>query len=324
MNKTYPLVSVVIPAFNVELYISECLDSLLGQSYENIEIIVIDDGSSDSTYDIAMCYSNLESRVKVHRFENGGLSKARNRGLDKAKGEYVMFLDSDDYLSPTGIEYCVNSVLNNALQALYFDRESFWDGDFNPSFTTDKHRNYEYCNVVLTGREFYEKTIRDKSFLSSACYAFFSKELLTKDCFIDGILHEDEIFTAQILTSHELLRLQCSMNKIYKRRVRTNSIMTSKSSLRNVEGYLTVATELSKLYKATKILSVKSHARSMFYMACVKASDCIITDKLPAIKRLVYFSFSTPEFRARPDSYFFSIIPSFVVILKKIKNIVKR
>lgn len=102
------LVSVIIPAYNIEQYIGRCLDSVLSQTYENLEIIVVDDGSSDATGRILDDYEKKDTRIKVIHKENGGVSSARNKGLDKASGDYIGFVDGDDSIDPKMYETLVN------------------------------------------------------------------------------------------------------------------------------------------------------------------------------------------------------------------------
>ena len=92
------LVSVIIPAYNIERYISRCLDSIMAQTYNNLEIIVIDDGSKDQTAEILDDYQKRDSRIIVVHKENGGVSSARNNGLDIATGDYISFVDGDDLI----------------------------------------------------------------------------------------------------------------------------------------------------------------------------------------------------------------------------------
>ena len=94
------LISVIIPVYGVEKYIHQCLDSIINQSYKNLEIIVINDGTRDRSDEIAKEYAQKDSRIRIYDYENGGLSVARNRGLDLAKGDYISFVDSDDWLHP--------------------------------------------------------------------------------------------------------------------------------------------------------------------------------------------------------------------------------
>ena len=99
------LVSVIIPAYNVAEYIPFCLDSLISQTYKNLEIICVNDGSTDSTLDIIKEYAEKDSRIILIDKENGGLPSARNAGMNIAKGDYISFVDSDDVVSLDMIEY---------------------------------------------------------------------------------------------------------------------------------------------------------------------------------------------------------------------------
>ena len=94
-----PLISVVVPVYKVEKYLKKCVDSIIAQTYKNIEIIIVDDGSPDSCPEICDEYAEKDSRVKVIHRQNGGLSAARNSGIKIAAGEYISFVDSDDLFS---------------------------------------------------------------------------------------------------------------------------------------------------------------------------------------------------------------------------------
>ncbi len=105
----YSLVSVIVPVYNVEPYLRKCLDSIIGQTYENLEILLIDDGSTDHSGDICDDYEKRDERICVFHTENGGLSAARNLGLDYANGEYIGFVDSDDWIEPDMYEVLFHS-----------------------------------------------------------------------------------------------------------------------------------------------------------------------------------------------------------------------
>ena len=99
-----PLISVVVPIYNVEQYLERCIDSILHQTYEHLEIILVDDGSPDNSGAICDSYLSLDQRIKVIHKRNGGLSDARNAGLEMASGEFIAFIDSDDTIMPEMIE----------------------------------------------------------------------------------------------------------------------------------------------------------------------------------------------------------------------------
>ena len=110
MNGGSELISVVVPVYNVERYLGKCLESIVRQTYANIEIVLVDDGSTDSGGQICDFYANKDSRVKVIHKKNGGLSDARNRGIEESKGKYLIFVDSDDVIDETLVEYLYNLV----------------------------------------------------------------------------------------------------------------------------------------------------------------------------------------------------------------------
>ncbi|MCD7783929.1 MAG: glycosyltransferase, partial [Firmicutes bacterium] len=106
---TEPLVSILVPAYNSEKYIGRCIDSILGQEYKNIELIAIDDGSDDKTGQILDEYAASDGRVRVFHRENAGVSASRNLGLDMARGKYIEFSDSDDWLTSDATKLLVRA-----------------------------------------------------------------------------------------------------------------------------------------------------------------------------------------------------------------------
>lgn len=99
------LVSVIVPVYNVEQYLEKCIDSIINQTYKNLEIILIDDGSTDSSGKICDSYAARDKRIKVIHQENGGLAVVRNIGVSAASGEYIMFVDSDDYIDTEIVQF---------------------------------------------------------------------------------------------------------------------------------------------------------------------------------------------------------------------------
>lgn len=112
MKKNEAIVSIIIPVYNAKKYLSNTLDSVVKQTYKNLEIILVNDGSTDNSKDICESYAKIDKRIKVINKENGGVSSARNYGLALAKGEYISFVDSDDFLFEDMIETLVNDIQN--------------------------------------------------------------------------------------------------------------------------------------------------------------------------------------------------------------------
>lgn len=121
MNRYSSLVSIIVPIYNVEKYLKRCLDSILSQSYKNIEIILIDDGSKDNSGLICDNYAAIDKRVKVIHQKNSGVSVARNVGLAHSKGEYIAFVDSDDYISQSFVEKSILNMLENKSDIIIFN-----------------------------------------------------------------------------------------------------------------------------------------------------------------------------------------------------------
>ena len=138
------MVSVIIPVFNVSDYLEKCVLSVIKQTYKNIEIILVDDGSTDQSGIICDKYREKDNRIKVLHKQNGGLSDARNAGIRIAKGEYISFVDSDDVISPIFIEIFLKVALKGECDIVAMSwGTSFWDGDSIPKLTT----NIDECEV---------------------------------------------------------------------------------------------------------------------------------------------------------------------------------
>lgn len=113
------MISLIVPFYNVEIYARECLNSLINQTYTNLEIICVDDGSTDSTGKICDEYKMIDSRIIVYHKENGGLSDARNYGIDRSSGEFICFVDGDDFIAKDYVENLVN-LQKNIIQIFLF------------------------------------------------------------------------------------------------------------------------------------------------------------------------------------------------------------
>lgn len=141
--KTNPLISVIIPAYNIEKYIGECLDSVINQTYKNLEILVVNDGSKDNTGAIIDEYTIKDERVKHLKKENGGLSDARNYGLDRITGDYISFVDGDDLIDTDMYESLINSLSKyDDVDLLKFGLKTFNDNSLRGGDLDAKLRKY--------------------------------------------------------------------------------------------------------------------------------------------------------------------------------------
>ena len=253
--KTNPVVSVIIPVYNVEKYLEECIDSVLNQTYKDIEIILVDDGSTDSSGDICDRYAENNKNICVIHQKNGGLSAARNAGLGEACGEYVYFLDSDDYISSDAIEKLISIAKNDNSDVVFFDAHSFLDNS-DKEIKQNYRRKKQY--VSSEGLVIFAQLQKNNEFHSAVPLLFLRREFLKINNFrvCSGIYYEDMIFTFEVLCSAEVVS-QCK-EALYYRRYRSDSIMTSKKNKKYFESVAKVYRTLLEFSKKNNILEEAS------------------------------------------------------------------
>ncbi len=230
--------SIVVPVFNMEAYIAHCLDSLLNQdlSRDEYEIIIVNDGSTDGSKKIAEDYRTRYNNINIINRENGGLSAARNTGLNHATGEYIWFVDSDDWIEKNCLKGIIKLMCNNSLDALCVGVK-FYHNQSHIDYSVSPTRNE---NQIMSGSDFIIKV----NAIPAAWAAVYRSEFLLKNrlCFYEGILHEDEEFTprAYFLTK----RIMYSHCHIYYYRQREGSIMKSDRDAKRAIDYLKIADSL--------------------------------------------------------------------------------
>lgn len=243
------LVSVIIPVYNAEKYLKKCLNSIFNQSYKKIEVICINDGSSDGSLDILDEYIKIyEEKMIVKTIENSGQANARNIGINIAKGEFVMFVDSDDYIDKFMIENLVRKQSENNADMVVCNIDRIFEGDFKNNI---KKFNYD------TSLNLCELTTIDEHpeiicFLTAAPYAKLIKRSFINDnniSFIKGYIYEDLVFTQNILSHSPSIEI-CK-ESYYKYMVRQNTTMTSKKS--NVVDMFYAYDTLFDYYKNNKL-----------------------------------------------------------------------
>lgn len=194
------LVSVIVPVYKVEKYINKCVESIVNQTYDNIEIILVDDGSPDRCPEICDKWALKDSRIKVLHKENGGLSDARNAGLNIAKGEFITFIDSDDYVHPQYIEIMYRIMIERQADVVLCDYESVRENmsvNILPVDMSNVHcveYNRTQAMKKLIGAEY------DVKFVIS-CAKLYKKRIWTNLRFEKGKLHEDEFASTEVYLS---------------------------------------------------------------------------------------------------------------------------
>ena len=216
-----PLVSVIVPIYKVEEELGRCVDSVLGQTLSDIEVILVDDGSPDRCPQICDDYACRDSRVKVAHKANGGLSDARNCGLDMATGDYVMFVDSDDYIEPDSCERLYRSAVDSGVDIVL--------GDWRVSPGQDRPDHYAALEdgKVYSSRDFILAALKAGEWYPCACFMFCRLSLFNDNGlrFAVGLLHEDmEMQPRVFLAARSIV---CVKYKFYNYIKRPGSIMKS-------------------------------------------------------------------------------------------------
>ena len=218
--------TVIVPVYNVEKYLAECLDSILAQLEEKVEVICVDDCSTDASYEILLAYHQKDSRVKIFQNEkNQGLSCTRNRGIALAKGEYLLFVDSDDVLPETAISDLYQEAKKEELDMLFCDVEIMSEeGD---TVEVEQWRKRKGLYHPMKGSFLFNEMVKNNEMFGAAWGVIYRRKYLTNNCFkfIEGILHEDIPFTFEVLLRSE--KAGCILKRGYCYRQRKDSILHS-------------------------------------------------------------------------------------------------
>jgi glycosyltransferase involved in cell wall biosynthesis len=219
-----PAISVIIPVYNVEKYLRECLDSVIHQTLTDLEIICVNDGSTDGSLAILEEYAKKDSRITIINQENQGLSAARNRALKIAKGEYVQFLDSDDYLSKDACEILYHHANEKSLDMLLFGGYNFNDGENillnNPYWDKtylDKNTDYSVFQVSKIKNVVHRLPV-------SACLCLYKRHFIAQKeiKFPEGLFFEDNVFFIKAIT--QACNIGINFSKLYLRRLHHEQI----------------------------------------------------------------------------------------------------
>ncbi len=230
-------VSIIIPVYNMEKYLDECLESVVNQTLKNIEIICINDGSTDKSLDILRKYEKKYSNIMVINQENLGVGNARNVGLKLAKGEYIFFLDSDDYIEFDALERCYAEAKQHKLDVVLLDSKKLCEiktDEWKIYDFIELNRYYEFGNKIMSGEEAFNLMIEKKVDGWWTCCLHVFRNDFIKDIdikFNEEIMHEDIIYIAEVILKSKRVKHIGAM--LYNCRVRLNSRQYSS----NIEKY---------------------------------------------------------------------------------------
>ena len=269
-KKSNELISVIVPIYNVENYLEDCINSIINQTYKNIEIILVDDGSTDSSGELCDCYAKKDSRIVVIHKENGGLSDARNTGIKRAKGNYVSLIDSDDF------------ICNNFIQTLYeIQRESdsdlvccelinFYNGEEKKVYEFWDKINSEHTKYVkYDSNEIIEKSFYQHVSITGAHQKLYKKKMFEHIEFPVGRYFEDLATTFLFFKTAN--HVSVINKKLYAYRMRPDSIMNCTFNERKMDC----------IWVSDRIESVYVNSRFQGYKCAVFRVNRLVYDQIP-------------------------------------------
>ncbi len=220
-------ISIIIPVYNVERYIEECLDSVINQTYKNLEILIINDGSTDRSLEICRKYKKKDKRIRLINQKNMGVAYCRNLGLKKVTSAYVMFVDSDDYIEENMVATLYKLLKSNNSDIAMCAFKNILDFSYESNLINDSSFSFDTC--VLEGEKKFQ-FLYDKNVDMKLCSVVIWNKLYKKDIFKnikypDNTIHEDEAMAHVILNRAN--KIVFTSKKLYNYRKRENSITNS-------------------------------------------------------------------------------------------------
>ena len=262
MNKK-DMISVIIPVYNVEQYLRECIDSIINQTYNNFEIILVDDGSTDGCPEICDEYAKKDRRIKVVHKKNGGASSARNAGLDIACGRYVSFVDSDDIIDNMMFETAVNS-MNNDNSDIYI----FYGNEFHSRTEISNKQTYNYYEVINKNECLYK--LFNENVGEQLWNKVFKLSLWNNIRFPVGRISEDIYVLYKVIENAQIITYDSKV--LYYIRTRVGSVTRS----RVVNFDVLDSNKKRYEYIASNIPELKNDAFTSYMYAALGVYDNII------------------------------------------------
>ena len=277
------LISVVVPVYNVEKYLKACVDSIINQTYSNLEIILVDDGSTDESGKLCDKYLDVDRRIKVIHKKNGGLADARNTGMKYAKGEYIGFVDSDDYIHPEFYENLHRMITkeNANIAECEFLRIDVQDIERAKEILDEQNSKQSEKIVVESNinclRELYG--LRLKPYIKKVVVwnKLYERSLFNKIQFPVGKLHEDEFTTYKILFSCSKL---VSTNKALHGYMQTkNSIMRKAIKPQRINDNLQAYEDAAKFFAENKNTEIEHKVLRRYLENCIELSGKVFKEQ---------------------------------------------
>ena len=221
------LISIIVPVYKVEKYLEKCVKSILKQTYTNLEIILVDDGSPDKCGQLCDELAKEDDRIKVYHKENGGLSDARNYGVERANGEYIGFVDSDDYIHESMYEKLYEAIKKSGTQIVECGLTRVYKNTLRPHY-----EGKDYF-LILDKQGYLKEYLENRRLYGSAWCKLIHKDLAKKIKFPIGKIYEDAFYTLELLNNVEKYTL--ISGNYYYYYIRENSITTRPFSSKDMD-----------------------------------------------------------------------------------------
>ena len=260
------LISVIVPIYNVEKYLDKCVDSIINQTYKNLEIILVDDGSPDNCPQMCDDYAKKDSRIRVVHKENGGLSDARNAGMKVATGEYISFIDSDDYISLDFYETLFQTMIDNDSDIVECSVVKFYEDNNFDEYNDDlKVTNYETVDAL-------DGLISENPFKQHVWNKLYKSSVALDIPYAVGKLNEDEFWTYQVFgKAKKVTRINKTMYYYFQR---NGSIMGNGYNIRRLDALEGKMNRQAYIEKNFPILTTK--AKVDLYGSCMFAYQSVL------------------------------------------------
>jgi len=229
----YPIISIIVPVYNVEKYLRRCIDSILNQTFENFELILIDDGSTDYSGIICDEYKKKDNRIVVIHKENEGAAVARNLGVDIAKGSYIGFVDSDDYIDKSMYDQLYEALRENNSDMCLCGIKNIYDDNRKEKESEYIFKDKKNYNNIDTIKILYSGNTKEKIYLTAPCNKLYNKELIKKVRYPQKLKYEDSFVIHKLL--YECNKITYIEQCLYYYYQRENSTMNSPFSINDLD-----------------------------------------------------------------------------------------
>ena len=280
-----PEISIIVPVYKVEKYLEKCVNSILEQTFTNFELILVDDGSPDGSGQICDAYATIDKRVRVIHQKNGGLSAARNAGLEKATGRYVGFIDSDDYIHPQMYEKLYEALQKNKAD-LSICNYAYVDNYGN--IDSEKQKKDHIITEVLNRERAFEKIdplVEGYSFYVTAWNKLYKRDLFKNIKFLEGHVHEDEYIVHHIFSLCSKIAIIEDILYMYVQR--DGSIMSSVGTQKSLDAGYAMLNRYFFFKGNKKPVLAKHTLRSAIWVICDFLSQTHDRESSTAINALV-------------------------------------